>query len=179
MPIKIYVAGKICSGKSTLAKEIASFTGYQVISFGTIIKEYLVQNGQPVTREILQSAGQELINQFGYDGFLRWSIEHSSKSRWNSSLIVDGLRHAGIYRCLLDMFPLSLLVYCDCSPTTQLKRIITRDHISANEAQGILCHETEQHISELNPLANLCFQAEDSIETFLLRLDKLIKLHQT
>src|SRR3989338_6976651 len=153
---KIYVAGKICSGKSTLAKKIAEHTGYPLISFGGILKDHLVRSDLPVTRESLQRIGQELIDQLGYDGFLRWSIEHSPQIQWNGPLIV----------------------YCVCDLGTQLARLMTRDQLDENDARETLSHETEQYVSELEASANLFFRPGDSADDFLAQLDALIKQQQ-
>lgn len=175
MKVKIYVAGKICSGKSTLAKRIAEHTGYPLISFGGILKNHLVKSDLPITRESLQRIGQELIDQLGYEGFVQWSIEHSPEIQWDGHLIVDGLRHGVIYNHLVDKFPRSFLVYCACDPKTQLARLMARDRINEEEARRILSHGTEHYVSELEPQANLVFRPEDSLEDFLARLDALIK----
>lgn len=175
MEVKIYVAGRICSGKSTLAKRIAEHTNYPLISFGGILKNHLAKSDLPVTRESLQRIGQELIDQLGYEGFLRWSIEHSPEIQWDSPLIVDGLRHGVIYDHLIERFPRSFLVYCACDPKTQLERLMARDQINEECAQRILSHETELHVSELESQANLVFRPEDHIENFLARLDVFIE----
>jgi len=172
---KICVAGKICSGKSTLARKIAEYTDYPLISFGGILKDHLIKSDLPITRESLQRIGQELIDQLGYDKFLRWSIEHSPQIQWDQSLIVDGLRHGAIYTHLVERFPHSVLVYCVCDQETQIARLIARDQISEGEARRILSHETEQYVSELEPRAHLLFHPEDSIEDFLEQLDTLIE----
>lgn len=174
MDTKICVAGKICSGKSTLAKRIAEHTGYTLVSFGGVLKDHLVKSDLPVTRESLQRIGQELIDQLGYDGFLQWSIEHSPQIQWNGPLIVDGLRHGVVYTRLVEMFPRSVLVYCVCDLEMQLARLMARDQISENEARRILSHETEQYVSELELQANLFFRPGDQMEDFLAQLDALI-----
>jgi len=170
--------GKICGGKSTLAKKIAERTGYPLISFGGILKDHLVRSDLPVTRESLQRIGQELIDQLGYNGFLRWSIEHSPQIQWNDSLVIDGLRHGAIYSRLVGMFPRSILVYCVCDPETQLARLMNRDQINTEEARQILSHETEQYVSELEASANLFFRPGDLADDFLAQLDALIKQQQ-
>jgi len=175
---KIYVAGKICSGKSTLAKKIAEHTGYPLISFGGILKDHLVRSDLPVTRESLQCIGQELIDQLGYEGFLRWLIEHSPQIQWNSPLIVDGLRHGTIYTRLAGLFPRGVLVYCVCDLGTQLARLMVRDQLDENDARETLSHETEQYVSELEASANLFFRPGDSADDFLAQLDAFIKQQQ-
>lgn len=175
MKTKIYVTGKICSGKSTLAQKIAEHTGYPLISFGGILKCHLLKNDLSVTRESLQRIGHELIDQLGHEGFLQWSIKHSPQIGWNSPLIVDGLRHGAIYSCLVEMFPCGILIYCLCDPKTQLVRLMARDQVSEEEARSILSHETEQYISELEPQAHLFFRPEDSFKNFLDQFDVFIK----
>jgi dephospho-CoA kinase len=172
---KIYVAGKICSGKSTLARKISEHTGYPLISFGGILKDHLVKSDPPVTRGGLQLIGQELINQLGYEGFLRWSIEHSPQIQWDHSLVVDGLRHGVIYNHLVERFPHNVLVYCVCDQETQIARLIVRDQISEDEAREILSHETEQYVSELESHAHLFFRPEDSVMDFLDQLDVFVR----
>lgn len=174
MNIKICVAGKICSGKSTLARQIATRTSYPLVSFGGILKDHLVRSDLPVTRAMLQSLGQELINQLGYKGFLQWTIEHSPQIQWSGALIIDGLRHGVIYSRLVEMFPRTVLVYCSCDPETQITRLVERDRVDREGAERIISHETERYIAELESQANLFFRPEDSIENFLAQLDAFI-----
>lgn len=175
MDRKIYVAGKICSGKSTLARKIADHTGYPPTSFGGILRDHLTKSDLPVTRENLQRVGQELIDQLGYEGFLRWSIQHSPQIYWEKPLIIDGLRHREIYSHLQVIFPQGILIYCACDATTQIERLTSRDQITVEEAQQILTHETEQHVSELESEAHLVFQPDDQFEDFLNKIDSLIQ----
>ena len=168
------MAGKICSGKSTLAKKIATHTGYPLVSFGEILNDHLMRSDLPVTRDTLQRLGQELINQLGYEGFLQWSIEHSPHIQWDSTLVIDGLRHGAIYSRLVEIFPHIVLIYCVCDRETQLTRLMERDKAGQDEAERILSHETERYIAELEPRANLFFRQGDSTESFLAQLDTLI-----
>lgn len=59
--------------------------------------------------------------------------------------------------------------------STQLARLMARDQINEDEARKILSHETEQHVSELEPQAHLFFSPEDSLEDFLDQLNAFIK----
>lgn len=98
-----------------------------------------------------------------------------SQIQWDSSLIVDGLRHGEIYSRLVVMFPHSILVYCACDPGTQLARLMTRDQLDENDARETLSHETEQYVSELEPRVHLFFRPGYSIEDFLAQLETLIR----
>lgn len=174
MSTKIYVAGKICSGKSTLARNISTYTGFPLASFGGILRKYTTNANLPTTREALQNLGQNLIDQLGYEGFLKWIINHSSDIQWNSALVLDGLRHEAIYKRLVEMFPANILVYCICDQETQLARVMDRDKIDRCGAERIISHETERHIEELEPLAHLIFRPECAMVTFMAQLDALI-----
>ena len=173
MSLRICVAGKISSGKSTLAKAVSLHIGFPIISFGGILRDYSESNGLPTTRKDLQRLGQEIIDQIGFEGFLRWIISHSTIS-WDDSLIIDGLRHKEIYENILRMFPRTLLVYCDCDLETQISRMITRDGVGESEARRILLHETEMHVEELRAVAQIVFQPDDRVEDFLKGLNGII-----
>lgn len=175
MDRKIYAAGNICSGKSKLARKIAEHTGYPLTSFGGILRDHLARSNLPVTRENLQRTGQELIDQLGHEGFLWWSIQHAPQIAWDSSLIIDGLRHKEIYSHLRAMFPQGILIYCACDSATQITRLMSRDQITVEEARRILAHETEQHVSELEAEAHLVFQPDDKVEDFMKKLDSLMQ----
>lgn len=173
MNLKICVAGKISSGKSTLVRAVSSHIGFPIISFGGILRDYSISKGLPVKRTDLQRLGQEIIDQFGFGGFFKWMLEHSTTS-WNESLIIDGLRHKDIYGHIIGMFPQTLLVYCDCDLKTQISRMIARDGIGENEARQILSHETEMHVEGLRAVAQLVFQPDDRVEDFIKQLDDYI-----
>lgn len=173
MNLKICVAGKICSGKSTLSRAISSYIDFPIISFGGILRDYSLSNGLPITRKDLQEFGQNLIDQLGFEGFLRWSMSHSVIS-WNNSIIVDGLRHREIYWHILQMFPQTFLVYCDCDLKVQISRLMMRDEIGEIEAERIMSHKTELGVEELRAVAHLIFQPDYPINDFLNELDDVI-----
>lgn len=174
MSIKIYVAGKIASGKSTLAKQIMRHTGFPQISFGNTLKEYSQEQNLPQSREMLQSLGQDVLDEYGYSGFLKWIIDHSSSTDWNGPLIIDGFRHPLIYESALKVFPKSILLYCECDEATQIDRILVRDALTLEDIKKIISHKTEIYVSELKPYAHIVCQPESEIENTLRELDKLI-----
>jgi len=175
MNLKICIAGKICSGKSTVARAVAVHTRYPFTSFGDILRKYSVKSGLSASREVLQSLGQDLIDRFGHEGFLKWSIDHSPYIRWDDVLIIDGLRHEVIYRCLVELFPASVLVYCVCDRETQLSRLMNRDKITRTEAEKIISHKTDAYVDELESKAHIVYRPECEISSFLSHLDEFIK----
>lgn len=178
MNFKIFIAGGACSGKSTLAKAIADHTGYPVASFGDILREHARMSNLSLSIESLQNLGQGLISQLGYDGFLQWIIVHSHEVPWQSSIVLDGVRHKAMHESLKKAFPASILVYCVCHRDTQIERMMNRDGVSREEALHILSHPLEQFIGDLEQQSDLFFHPEDSLKDFLGKLDALIKQQQ-
>jgi hypothetical protein len=134
----------------------------------------LEENGFSRTREALQAFGQDVKDQYGYEGFLDWSIEHSPYINWNGPLVVDGLRHPVIYEKIMERFPGAILVYCDCDKETQIRRTITRDEITLEEAEKIISHQTEKYVSDLEAYAHIVYRPESSIEDVIQELDRLM-----
>lgn len=157
-PSKIALAGKIGSGKSTIAKGLSKYLAYPIISFGEIIKKYSEKSGTTNNRESLQSLGQSLIEKFGADGFIDWTIKNSSGCNWDAPLIIDGFRHLLAYQRFNQLFPNNKLIYCYCSPDDQITRIVQRDNITKKEAQKIISHATENDIGELEQFADFIFK---------------------
>lgn len=128
----------------------------------------------PRTRESLQAFGQNVKDQYGYEGFLDWSIEHSPYVNWDGPLVVDGLRHPIIYEKIIEKFPEVILVYCDCDRETQIGRIVVRDKITLEEAEKIISHQTEKYVSDLESYAHIVYRIESGIEDIIQKLDRLM-----
>lgn len=174
MSVKILIAGGTASGKSTLARHIADYTGFPVASFGGCLRNYAREHTLPLSVESLQHLGQGLISQLGYDGFLQWVIDHSREVYWKQALVLDGVRHEAMYVALKKVFPQHVLVYCVCSHETQIRRMINRDGVARGDAERILAHPLERFVADLEPEARLLFRPEDSIDNLLAQLDMLI-----
>jgi len=58
-----------------VTKAIVDHTGFAHVSFGNILGNCLEEKGLPRTREALQAFGQNVKDQYGYEGFLDWSID--------------------------------------------------------------------------------------------------------
>lgn len=171
---KIFLAGKIASGKSTVTQTIAQHIGFPYISYGGILRHYSRENGLPQTRESLQALGQNTVNQYGYKGFVDWAMEYSSHIAWDGPLIVDGVRHPLVYERILEIFPEAILIYCDCDEETQIKRIEVRDGLERDKILEIISHETEKHISELESYADIVYRPESNIGNVIEELEVLM-----
>ena len=173
MNVKVCVAGRICSGKSTLARRIAERAECQLVSFGGVLRRYSERNKLPAGRKNLQELGKRLIDQLGFEDFFEWIVKESLTD-WSRPLVLDGVRHVRIYGYIAKKFPNTILVYCDCDKETQIARLKTRDGICEADADQIISHTTESGIEELKAIANLVFQPHFALDGFLNKLNDLI-----
>ncbi|MBU4338343.1 AAA family ATPase [Patescibacteria group bacterium] len=172
---KICIAGKIACGKSTVSEVIVRHFGFPRVSFGDILRKYSRTQGLPQTREALQNLGQKILDQYGYDGFLKWAMDNSPDTNWNGPLIIDGLRHIAVYEHIVELFPETILVYCKCDMQTQISRIVSRDKITKEEAIKIVSHSTERYIQELESYAHIVYRTDSDMQNIIGQLDKLIQ----
>jgi len=172
---KICIAGKIACGKSTVSEVIMRHFGFPKVSFGDILRKYSLIQNLPQTREVLQNLGQKILDQCGYDGFLKWVMDNSPNIDWNGPLIIDGLRHIPVYEHIVELFPETILVYCKCDVRTQINRIVSRDKITKEETIKIVSHSTEKYIQELEPYAHIVYQSDSNMQDIIRQIDKLIQ----
>lgn len=161
--MKLFIAGKTCSGKSYVARKLAECYSLPLWSFGSAIRRISQSLDASYDVQSLQDLGQRLINEKGYAGFLEYLIKFESQVEWSSSLIIDGVRHVEMYRALQKRFPCSCLVYCECSQSVQVSRMIARDHISLAQAQKIISHPIECNTDMVESSANYVHHSEDDI----------------
>ncbi len=156
MARRIGLTGGIASGKSTVAKLFID-KGIDVIDADQLARE-LVVPGQAAWREILETFGPEMINTDGTLNrkALRGRIFSDKAARQRlESILHPRIRKLLLERAALSKSPYALLVIpllvekgwqkwldnvivVDCSPETQIRRLIARDHIDEGEAQAIL-----------------------------------------
>ena len=170
MNVKVCVAGKICSGKSTLANQIARQAGCPLVSFGGVLRHYSERNKLPVGRRNLQELGKRLIDELGFEDFLEWIIKESSID-WSQPLVLDGVRHVKIYGYMTKKFSGTILVYCDCDEEAQIVRLRTRDGICEEDAKQIISHATEAGVEDLRAIAHMVFQPHSVLDEFIRELE--------
>lgn len=51
-----------------------------------ILRKYFEEQNLPQIREALQNLGQKILDEYRYEGFLEWTIEHSPNINWNGPL---------------------------------------------------------------------------------------------
>ena len=145
LDLTIIIIGKICSGKSTLAKDFARWINYPIASFGSYLKDYSEENNLPIDRPDLQDLGNKFINS-DPKGFLTKVIKHQNSTATN--LIFEGVRHTVILNEIRQISKKSFAIYIDANEDVRLERFIKREKdIDKNNAE-IDFHERSNHIVE-------------------------------
>lgn len=94
VPHIVTVSGRIASGKSTLAKALASSTGWTAASFGAYIRYVATQRGLGTNRATLQAIGSELV-QAGEESFVT-DVFRSVGWQPGQPAILEGVRHLSV-----------------------------------------------------------------------------------
>jgi len=157
-------SGRIKSGKTTLARRVATELSLPFVSFGDFVRAEAESRGLDGTdRTILQGIGQEFVDA----GLSKFCTKVLDAAAWKSGspLVVDGVRHVDVLqelRRLLNPTPLRL-VYVNVADAIHANRFSSTDTTNCREA--IENHATESDvISKLMAVADIVVNAESSID---------------
>lgn len=154
--MKIGLTGGIASGKTTVANAFAEL-GVAVIDTDVIARE-VVQPGQPALAEIVDAFGKEILNE---DGSLnrrrmrdrifsnddeRRKLESILHPKIGEQMRLQSESAGGPYQILVVPLLMETGMACrvdrvlvvDCSPQTQIDRLIKRDNETVDGARRIL-----------------------------------------
>jgi dephospho-CoA kinase len=138
MEIALGLAGRIGSGKTSLASELARRLECPRASFGDYVRSVAEDRGLDAgDREVLQTVGDELIAQ-SWESFCRGVLDDAAYA--GGSVVVDGVRHHDAAATLRPLVaPVRLLVVAVASPDDErLLRLagrgLTDDEITRADA---------------------------------------------
>jgi cytidylate kinase len=169
LDLTIIIIGKICSGKSTLAKDFARWVGYPIASFGSFLKDYSVERQLPIDRAALQDLGNSFIEK-DPNTFLGEVIAHQNSTAPN--LIFEGVRHKVILDEIRAISMRSFAIYIDATETVRLERFIKREKdidknnaaLDFTERSG---HVVEQEVEDLKQYCDFTLIANQGYQEFL------------
>ena len=140
----VALAGRIGSGKTSVAIALAHRLGWPYVGFGDYVRSEAVRQGlDPESREVLQRLGQDLLRQ-DLDGFCRAVLAQSDRAP-RQGLIVDGVRHIAVLdtlRRLLAPIPVRLIYLAVSNDVRQL-RLDAAGRCAGCDAAGAEDHPSE------------------------------------
>lgn len=167
----IALSGRICSGKSTVAKALFERLTFPIGSFGNYLIAYCSQKSLPTDRAYLQEVGQEMV-EANPTQFLQNVVDyHIGDSK---SLILDGIRHKVIFESVKGLAKNVISVFVDADLETRYKRYLTRKKIDYETFLALDNHPVELETESLKPLCDIVIDSTANYENILSNLIKKI-----
>ena len=143
MPLAVAIAGRMGSGKTTLALAISTAFGWPRASFGDYVRSEVMKRGLSLSRNNLQVIGTELLEA---DVPLFCSrVLAGSGWRPGQGLVIDGLRHSETIDPICKLiYPLPLkIVLIEVDDLIRKARLAQK-----GESGEIAVREADAHSSE-------------------------------
>jgi dephospho-CoA kinase len=161
--VAIGVAGRIGSGKTTLAGELARQLACPQASFGEFVRSVAQTRGlDPTDRTALQDLGNELIAQ-GWVPFVEAVLRHAEYS--SGPVVIDGLRHRiaiETLRSILEPTPL-VVVAVDISDKQRRKRLRERG-LKSDDVNSADSHANESEVDSVIRAADFVVPADLTVD---------------
>jgi dephospho-CoA kinase len=190
----IGLAGKIASGKSTVAQAFAKY-GIDIISADQIARE-LTGKEQPTTFKIIQHFGPEVV----VDGLLNRSalrkiiFSYPVEREWLENLLHPMIRASILEKivrvtspyCLIEIplltnkhaYPyLNRILLVEASQDTRVARLMVRDNCNLEESMRII--ESQQCLETIAMHADDILHTEQSHHDLQQQVEKLHQLYST
>lgn len=141
-------AGKIGSGKTSVTRAMAQCLNWRRVAFGDYIRAELARRGgNPEIREELQDLGQHLVDSDPVS--LCRAVLGAGNFSPGEDLLVDGIRHAAVYRALVEIVKPSrtCLIYLGATDDVRSLRAAERGDAIA----GAVDHRVEAELATTLP----------------------------
>jgi dephospho-CoA kinase len=163
-PVVLVFAGRIASGKSTIAQGVAAALCWPWVSFGEYVRAEAQRCGVDESRAMLQQVGEQLIA-VGWEPFCR-AVLAQADWRPGQSLVVDGLRHVAGLQMLRDLAAPQpvVLVLINVPESVRAARLSVRG-IETNEQQHDERHASEAQVNAILPqIADMIIDGSRPVE---------------
>ena len=169
LDLTLIIIGKICSGKSTLAKDFSKWLHFPIASFGSYLTDYSKKNNLQTDRESLQDLGHKFISE-NHSLFLHNVIKNTTDMPKN--LIFEGVRHKVILDEIKNTSRMSFSIFLDAKEEVRLQRFIKREKdMDKNNAEDDFYsrsnHKVELEVDSLKEYCNFIITTNDSYQDFL------------
>lgn len=150
------VAGRAGSGKSRLSIELATKIGARRVGFGDLIRREATERGISSRRTELQDVGQDLLERVGPETLVAMILRPVAAE---TSVVVDGVRHASVADALERVADGFLLVYVEAPTSVRAARLAERAaELSIEVLDG---HPTERELPVLKERSSLVVSGVD------------------
>lgn len=158
-------AGRFGSGKTTLARATAVTLHGGYAGFGATIKRIAIERSLGITRDNLQTLGEELVRDAPEELCRRVLAEREPHN--SERLIIDGLRHKEIYDILRRLSePKRLIcIFVTLADDIRIRRIKAREPLLDSQIGDIDAHSTEVQVNTgIRSLADITIDNSKPIE---------------
>jgi len=171
-PVVLSFSGSIASGKTTISNKVSNILGWNFASFGGFIKKVAIKRGyNPVSREIMQEIGTELIEW----GWIKFCEAVLNDANWvkGEGLIIDGIRHVEGLRTITKIVApqKTFLIFVRLDEKVRLQRILQKN-IPMDKLNSIESHPTEIEVKDI--LFNKADLIVDGNAPIQFNVDKII-----
>jgi adenylate kinase family enzyme len=149
------LAGAPASGKTTVARALATQTGARRVSFGDLVRTEAASRGDSLDRDSLQHLGQQLLDDLGPDAFCRAALRAAGAALQDRPVIWDGVRHLRVLTALGSLYNTPVrLVYLQ-PPEGPRRERFARQASSPEQLRRWEQDATEQEADQLADVADL------------------------
>jgi len=161
----ILTSGKIGSGKTYIAQQLAKKYQYDQASFSSYIRYKCETMGLEHTRENMQNIGYDTVEN-DLENYIYYMLNCATNKK-SDTLVLDGLRHTKV----LDFFKNEniYVLFVECDEFLRQQQLQTRDGFFDPQSD---MHETEQELSHLKKLAGTVVKNTDSTEDIYCRINQ-------
>jgi dephospho-CoA kinase len=168
MKLLIGIAGKISSGKSTVARYISDTYDIPYVSFGDYLRVYCEKHDLPVDRKTMQDLGQTFVDAGPKEFFEKVIF---SKGRVDC-IVFDSIRHSAGVAFMKELSEQSVVIYVDTGDATRHERYMKRVKDgdvkkSFEEFIALNDHEVERQIDEVKQYADLVIYPADNYKAVI------------
>lgn len=170
VPIVVGIAGRIGSGKTTIAQHLEQKLGFQYLRYSQVLADWFKAN--PADKNQLQElGGAVMLNPAMQRELNRQLIERIEPAR---NAAIDGLRHYIDYQSLRAKFGNHFfLLFLDAPAEIRFKRLLHRFE-TVQLFRDADTRSVESHIDSLRSVASQVLPGAMSFDRLLPYLDRLV-----
>jgi hypothetical protein len=166
-PIVVCFSGRIAIGKTSASKALAEKLSCPWTGFGDYVRGVAIRRRlNPEDRDQLQSLGESIIKEHGFDWFCKEVI---AAANWSGDrpLVVDGIRHEEAFRTIGRLLPThrTVLIHLSVDSDEALRTRSAERGIGSENRAKWEAHSTERQVlSTLPAIANLVISANLALD---------------